>query len=415
METDTATIEVANTSAFADLGLPEFVLKAVADAGYTQPTPIQEQAIPQLLEGKDIIGGAQTGTGKTAAFALPIIARLHKHGKTRALIMEPTRELAQQVYDALQVFAKHTNLRTALLYGGVRYGKQREQIQRGADIIVATPGRLLDFLGQRLLKLDSIETLVLDEADRMLDMGFMPDVRKIIGFTPRKRQSLLFSATVPPAIDSLSQWMLHEPVTIRIGSGTSTADTITHSIYPVDDRQKFDLLVAILDQTDYDSALIFTRTKHGADTIARWLEHRGHNIGILHSDRTQKERERAMADFRSGKSRLLVATDIVARGIDISGISHVINYDIPQHPEDYVHRVGRTGRANRDGEAVTLYTAGEQDFLRGIERFIGQKIPHSKLEDFDYNWTPVLEANSADKPKRRNRSPISSRGRKGRR
>lgn len=403
METDTATIEVANTSAFAALGLPEYVLKAIADAGYETPTPIQQEAIPVLLEGRDIIGGAQTGTGKTAAFALPIIARLHKHGKIRALILEPTRELAQQVYDALQVFTKHTNLRTALLYGGVRYGKQREQILRCPDIIVATPGRLLDFLGQKTFKLEHVETLVLDEADRMLDMGFLPDVRRIIGYTPAKRQSLLFSATVPPAIDSLSKWMLNEPVTIRIGSGTSTADTITHSIYPVDDRQKFDLLVALLGQIDYESALIFTRTKRGADTIQRWLEARDHKVGVIHSDRAQKEREQTMLHFRSGKLRVLVATDIVARGIDISGISHVINYDIPQHPEDYVHRIGRTGRAAKEGEAVTLFTAGEQDFLRGIERFIGQTIPRSKLEGFDYSWSPVMDS-AQDKPRRRNRS-----------
>ncbi|MFA5257509.1 MAG: DEAD/DEAH box helicase [Opitutales bacterium] len=412
METDTATLEVALTPAFADLGLPEFVLKAVADAGYTIPTPIQTQAIPQLLEGRDLIGGSQTGTGKTAAFALPLIARLHKHGKTRALILEPTRELAQQVYDAFVQYAKHTNLRLALLYGGVRYGKQRDQIDRVPDIIVATPGRLLDYLGQKVLALNNVETLILDEADRMLDMGFMPDVRRIIGYTPAKRQSLLFSATVPPAIETLSKWMLHDPVTIRIGGGTSAADTITHSIYPVDDRQKFDLLVALLDHINYDSALIFTRTKHGADTIARWLEHRDHKTSVLHSDRTQKERERAMGDFRSGASRLLVATDIVARGIDISGISHVINYDIPQHPEDYVHRIGRTGRACHDGEAVTLYTAGEQDFLRGIERFIGQKIDRSTLDGFDYTWSPVLDEKQQERPKKRNRSTITSRSRR---
>jgi len=415
METDTAVNETAIVSAFSDLGLPDFVLDAVEDAGYTSPTPIQAQAIPELLDGKDLIGGSQTGTGKTAAFSLPIVARLKKHGKLRALILEPTRELANQVYDAVTQYAKHTNLRVALLYGGVKYGKQRDQLKAGADIVIATPGRLLDFIGQEEVYLGNVETLVLDEADRMLDMGFMPDVRRIIGCTPRKRQSLLFSATVPPAIETLSKWMLTDPVTIRIGGGTSTADTITHSIYPVDDRQKFDLLVAYLDRTDYDSALIFTRTKHRADTIAKWLTRMNQRVGVLHSDRTQRERERAMADFRSGKSRILVATDIVARGIDISGISHVINYDIPQHPEDYVHRIGRTGRAKKEGEAVTLYSAGEQDFLRGIERFIGQKIQRSKLEDFDYTWSPVLEEKTAEKSSRRNmglRQPSRGRGRR---
>jgi len=415
METDAAVIETATAPAFESLGLPGFVLDAVADAGYTQPTPIQAQAIPELLAGRDLVGGSQTGTGKTAAFALPMVARLARHGKLRALILEPTRELAQQVYDAISLFAKHTDLRVALLYGGVRYGKQRDDLRAGADIVVATPGRLIDFLGQKALRLDRIETLVLDEADRMLDMGFLPDVRRIINLTPNDRQSLLFSATIPPAIETLSKWMLHAPVTIRIGSGTSAADTISHSIYPVDDRQKFDLLVAILDQSNYESVLIFTRTKHRADMIATWLGRYNKKVGVVHSDRTQKEREIAMADFRSGRSRILVATDIVARGIDISNISHVVNYDIPQHPEDYVHRIGRTGRASREGEAITLYTAGEQSFLHGIEHFIGQKIKRSKLEGFKYNWSPVLEE-TEDRPKRRNMgSAPSSKGRRKRR
>jgi ATP-dependent RNA helicase RhlE len=415
MDTDTAVNETAKVSAFDELGLPDFVLDAVEDAGYTTPTPIQAQAIPVLLEGRDLIGGSQTGTGKTAAFALPIVARLSRHGKLRALVLEPTRELAQQVYDAVLAYARHTNLHVALLYGGVKYGKQREQLAAGPDIVIATPGRLLDYLGQKEVYLGNVETLVLDEADRMLDMGFLPDVRRIIGFTPRKRQSLLFSATVPPAIETLSKWMLQDPETIRIGGGTSAADTITHCILPVDERQKFDLLVSYLDHTDYDSALIFTRTKHRADTIAKWLSRMDQHVSVLHSDRTQRERERAMADFRSGRSRILVATDIVARGIDISGISHVINYDIPQHPEDYVHRIGRTGRARHEGEAVTLYSAGEQDFLRGIERFIGQKIKRSRIEGFKYVWSPVLEEKPADKPARRNmslRQPTRGRGRR---
>jgi ATP-dependent RNA helicase RhlE len=415
METDAAVIETATAPAFESLGLPGFVLDAVADAGYTQPTPIQAQAIPQLLTGRDLVGGSQTGTGKTAAFALPMVARLARHGKLRALILEPTRELAQQVYDAISLFAKHTDLHVALLYGGVRYGKQRDDLRAGADIVVATPGRLIDFLGQKALRLDRIETLVLDEADRMLDMGFLPDVRRIINLTPDDRQSLLFSATIPPAIETLSKWMLHDPITIRIGSGTSAADTISHSIYPVDDRQKFDLLVAILDQSNYESVLIFTRTKHRADMIATWLSRYNKKVGVVHSDRTQRERETAMADFRSGRSRILVATDIVARGIDISNISHVVNYDIPQHPEDYVHRIGRTGRASHEGEAITLYTAGEQSFLHGIEHFIGQKIKRSRLEGFKYNWSPVLEE-TEDRPKRRNMgSTQSGKGRRRRR
>jgi ATP-dependent RNA helicase RhlE len=414
METKDAVIETASVSAFSDLGLPDYVLKAVSDAGYTVPTPIQVQAIPELLQGKDLIGGSQTGTGKTAAFALPMVARLRKHGALRALVLEPTRELAQQVYDAVCAYASHTNLRVALLYGGVRYGKQREQLDRGADIVIATPGRLIDFLGQKALSLGEVQMMILDEADRMLDMGFLPDVKRIIGHTPRSRQSLLFSATVPPAIETLSKWMLSDPVTIRIGSGTSTADTITHSIYPVDERQKFDLLLALLDSMDYDSVLIFSRTRHGADKIARALDKKGRKAGVLHSDRSQREREAAMSDFRAGRTRILVATDIVARGIDISGISHVINYDIPQHAEDYVHRIGRTGRAEREGEAVTLYTAGEQDFLTSIERFIKQKITRARLEGFDYQWSPVLEDKAPDKPRRRNMSTTTARSRRRR-
>lgn len=404
MDTSEAVLDTAiETTTFADLGLPEHVLKAVTETGYKSPTPIQAQAIPELLKGRDLIGGSQTGTGKTAAFALPIISLLGRHKGPRALILEPTRELAQQVYESFKKYAKYSDLRLALLYGGVRYGKQREQLAADPDIIIATPGRLLDHLGQKALSLKKVEVLVLDEADRMLDMGFLPDVRKIIGFTPKKRQSLLFSATVQPEIERLSKWMLKDPVTVKIGTGVSTADTVTHSIYPVDDRQKFDLLLALLNHLDYKSILIFCRTRMGADTIARWLENHGHRVGVLHSDRSQRERDDALNAFRSGEKEILVATDIVARGIDISGISHVINYDIPQHPEDYVHRIGRTGRAQREGDAVTLFTAGEEDHLRAIERFIGREIPRSKLEGFNYAWSPVLQDQQAPKRKRRNR------------
>ncbi|MDX2108912.1 MAG: DEAD/DEAH box helicase [Verrucomicrobiota bacterium] len=399
-------VEIAPTPQimFADLGLPESVLRAVAEAGYTSPTPIQAQAIPMLLKGMDLIGGSQTGTGKTAAFALPIIARLGKHGKLRALILEPTRELATQVFEAIEKYAKYTDLHVALFYGGTRYGKQLDMIRGGADIVVATPGRLLDFMQQGVLKLNNVEILVLDEADRMLDMGFLPDVRKIIGMTQAKgRQGLMFSATVPPAIATLAKTFLHEPAEIKIGAGIRPADTISHAIYPVDERQKFDLLREILTRLDYHSVLIFTRTKIGADTVARWLENHKHGpIAVLHADRTQKERESALADFKAGRSEILVATDIVARGIDISDISHVINYDIPQHPEDYVHRIGRTGRAKREGDAMTIYSAAETEFVAAIERFIQQPLRRKKLENFPYLWSPILD----DKPpvaKKRNR------------
>ncbi|MCC5839055.1 MAG: DEAD/DEAH box helicase [Opitutales bacterium] len=390
---------------FDSLGLSPAVIRAVEEKGYTRATPIQAEAIPLLLEGRDMIAGSQTGTGKTAAFCLPILSMLGEHDRNpRCLILEPTRELAQQVMEQLQHYGKYTGLRSALFHGGVGYGGQREALKQGIDVLVATPGRLLDHIGQRTVSLASVQFLVLDEADRMLDMGFLPDVRKIIQKCGTDRQSLLFSATIPPEIERLSKWMLKEPVEVKIGGGRQPASTIQHAIYPVDDRQKFDLLVAILKHIEYRSALIFTRTKMGADVIARWLENSNHGkVGVLHSDRSQRERENALKDFKEGRSDILVATDIVARGIDITGVSHVINYDIPQHPEDYVHRIGRTGRAEREGDAVTIYTAGEKDFLSAIERFIGQEIPKKKLEGFDYRWSPILD-DSSPKKKKRNRT-----------
>ena len=397
---------------FHDLELAPEVLRAVEEKGYTRPTPIQAEAIPALLEGRDLVGGSQTGTGKTAAFCLPMLTRLaeHNHEKwPRALILEPTRELANQVYDQLELYGKYLNLKVALIYGGVKYGRQREQLEAHADIVVATPGRLIDHLQQKNLALRQLEILVLDEADRMLDMGFLPDVRRILDQCATKnRQSLLFSATIPSAIDRLSQKMLVDPVEVKIGGGRQPAATISHAIYPVDERQKFDLLVAILESTDYHSVLIFTRTKAGADIIARWLDNTGHGpVGVLHADRTQRERDAALAAFKSGESEILVATDIVARGIDISGVSHVINYDIPQHAEDYVHRIGRTGRAEKEGDAVTIYTAGEIEFLRAIERFIDRPIDRKMLEGFDYKWSPVLDEGKPKK-KKRNRGFINS-------
>ncbi|MGC9452591.1 MAG: DEAD/DEAH box helicase [Oceanipulchritudo sp.] len=393
---------------FEQLGLHPDVLKSLREKGYDKPTPIQAEAIPQLLEGRDLIGGSQTGTGKTAAFALPLLSKLQGTGKEpRVLILEPTRELAQQVIGQIEIYGKYRELRSVLLHGGVGYGRQREALRNGIDIVVATPGRLLDHLGQKTLSLKKVEILILDEADRMLDMGFLPDVRRIVRMCPNKRQSLLFSATIPPEIDRLSQSMLKDPVQIKIGGGRQPAETIAHNIYPVDDRQKFDLLVALLEKLEYHSVLIFTRTKAGADTISRWLNETNHGpVGVLHSDRKQKERDASMADFKSGKIEILVATDIVARGIDISGVSHVVNYDIPLHPEDYVHRIGRTGRAERSGDAVTLLTAGELQYLRAIERFIGREIPQRKLESFPYAWSPLFETLGQPKKKKRNRGYV---------
>jgi superfamily II DNA/RNA helicase len=394
--------------AFDELGLHPDVLRALEEKGYKTPTPIQAEAIPPLLEGRDLIGGSQTGTGKTAAFSLPLLSHLEGNQKDpRVLIVEPTRELAQQVIEQIEMYGKYRHLKSVLLHGGVGYGKQRDALKSGIDIVVATPGRLLDHMGQKLLSLSKIEILILDEADRMLDMGFMPDVHRIVKACPKKRQSLLFSATIPPEIERLSRSMLNDPIQINIGGGRQPAETIEHTIYPVDDRQKFDLLVALLEELNYHSVLIFTRTKMGADTIARWLNETRHGpIGVLHSDRKQKERDASLADFKSGKIEILVATDIVARGIDISGVSHVVNYDIPLHCEDYVHRIGRTGRANRSGDAVTLLTAGELEYLRAIERFIGKEIPQKKLESFEYNWSPLFEKLGKPKKKKRNRGYV---------
>ncbi len=387
---------------FSELGLCKAALRGVELQGYTEPTPVQIQAIPIILKGKDLIAGSQTGTGKTAAFALPILSRLKKHGPCRCLVLEPTRELAAQVKDAFITYGNGFNLRVTLLHGGVGYGRQLDDFKRGIDIIVATPGRLLDHLSQKTLHLKTIEILVLDEVDRMLDMGFLPDVRRIIRQCPQKRQSLLFSATIPTEIERLANWVLHNPECVDIGGGNSTAETVKHTIYPVDDRQKFDLLLALLEKVEFHSAIIFCRTKAGADIIARWLEAANHSVVTLHADRTQKERDKALKGFKSGNYEVLVATDIVARGVDITTVSHVINYDIPQNPEDYVHRIGRTGRAKNEGDGMTLYCPGEQNYLKAIERFIGQEIPKVKLDGFNYNYIPFLDENKT-LPKRRNR------------
>jgi ATP-dependent RNA helicase RhlE len=379
---------------FKQLGLSDEVVRGVQAAGYVEPTPIQLRAVPAILAGKDVIGSAQTGTGKTAAFALPILTMLKSPGKCRCLVLEPTRELAAQVETAFRDYGRFTNLRTAVVFGGVGYGQQKQELRRGADVVVATPGRLLDLLGQGTLHLRDVSVLVLDEADRMLDMGFLPDVRKIIERCPKNRQTLLFSATIPPEIDRLAAWALRQPERIEIGISRSPADTVTHACYPVASNQKYHLLTALLERTNFDSVLIFCRTKHGADKIAKRLRAENHSVAALHSNRTQRERVEALEGFKSGKYEVMVATNIAARGIDVEDISHVINYDVPQHPEDYVHRIGRTGRAQKVGDAFTLVTIEELDDLRAIERFIGQKIPRLKLENFQYAATPMFHEES---------------------
>jgi ATP-dependent RNA helicase RhlE len=363
---------------FQDFGLTEEVLHGVQSMGYSDPTPIQLRAIPLVLSGRDVMGSAQTGTGKTAAFALPILTMLAKHGGMRALVLEPTRELAAQVETAFRDYARFMDVSIGLVHGGVGYGKQREDLKKGVDVLVATPGRLLDFMQDGTIKLDTVEHLVLDEVDRMLDMGFLPQVRRIVEGCPKSRQTMFFSATLPPELQTMTSWVLKDPEIVEIGMRFSPAETVTHALYPVAKDQKFDLLVALLERTHFDSVIIFTSTKVMADKLTHQLKDMKHSVAALHSNRTQNEREEALAGFKSGKYEVMVATDIAARGLDIAGVSHVINYDVPGHAEDYVHRIGRTGRALNVGH------------VRSIERFIGAKIPRLKLDGFDYLYTALF-------------------------
>src|SRR5256885_6766742 len=331
---------------FTRLGLPPAIVDGVKAMGYLEPTPIQLRAIPLIMEGRDVIGSAQTGTGKTAAFALPILSQLGQHSpQPRVLVLEPTRELAAQVETAIRDFARFTNLRIAVIFGGVGYGRQMDALRSGVDILVATPGRLLDHMQQGTCRLDHINFLVLDEADRMLDMGFLPDVRRIVDRCPRERHTSLFSATIPPEIETLIQWAMKSPETIEIGPRRTPVETVQHVIYPVSESQKTDLLLELLKRVNYDSVIVFCRTKHGADRVAHLLKRSNHAVAVLHSNRTQREREQALRGFRDGHYEVLVATCISARGLRNRDVSHVINYDVPQHPEDYIHRIGRTGRA----------------------------------------------------------------------
>jgi ATP-dependent RNA helicase RhlE len=384
---------------FSKLGLSQAMVDGVKAMGYVEPTPIQLRAIPLIMSGKDVIGSAQTGTGKTAAFALPILSNLDKHEpRPRVLILEPTRELAAQVETAFRDFARFTDLRAAVVYGGVGYGKQMDALKSGVDVVIATPGRLLDHLERGTCKLDQIKYLVLDEADRMLDMGFLPDVRRIVDKCPRQRHTSLFSATVPPQIETLIKWAMKDPETIEIGARRSPAETVKHVIYPVAEDQKSDLLRELLERVNYDSVIVFCRTKHRADRIAHLLKRNNHAVAVLHSNRTQREREDALKGFRNGRFEVLVATDIAARGLDIADVSHVINYDVPQHPEDYIHRIGRTGRAAATGDAFTLMVAEDSQHVYSIERFIGKKVERVKLENFNYKYTALFEEGKPGQP-----------------
>ncbi len=377
---------------FDTLGLSAAVLEAIEESGYTTPTPIQAQAIPIILAGKDVIGASQTGTGKTAAFALPSLSKIEKLGKPQILVLEPTRELAHQVAEQFEKYGKHTGLKVALLYGGVGLGSQAEQLAAGADIVVATPGRLVDHFYRTTMRFGEIKVLILDEVDRMLDMGFLPQVRKIVNLCPWEgRQTLFFSATMPPAIQTFAQWCLTEPLSIEIAR-TSIPTSVTHAFYPVAMDQRDDILLELLKQTDYHSVMIFTRTRKEADQLTSLIKTTGQvKVAAMHSNISQVDRMKALAGFKAGDFEILVATDVAARGIDISGVSHVINYRVPENAEDYVHRIGRTGRAEAEGDAFTILTADELDYAKSVEIFIDQKIPRRKLEDFEYIYTALLD------------------------
>lgn len=380
---------------FQEFGLHEAVVHGVQSMGYQEATPIQERAIPLILQGRDVLGSAQTGTGKTAAFALPLLSLMKEHGALRCLILEPTRELAAQVETAMRYYSRFFDVEAGMVHGGVGYGSQKEMLKRGVDILVATPGRLLDFMEEGTVNLSSIQYLVLDEVDRMLDMGFLPQVRRIVERCPKERQTLFFSATLPPEIEGLTKWVLKNPEVVSIGGRRSPAETVTHALYPVAKDQKFDLLVALLQRTEFHSCIVFTSTKIAADRVAAKLAEMKQPAAVMHSDRSQKERTEALEGFKSGKYEVLVATDVAARGLDIQGVSHVINYDVPGHPEDYVHRIGRTGRAQQEGDAFTIFTAEEVDTVRAIENYIQSKIPRQKLEGFSYLYTTLLDNESS--------------------
>ena len=380
---------------FQEFGLSEPVLRGIEAKGYKDATPIQAEAMPLVLQGRDVMGSAQTGTGKTAAFALPILTQLGSHGKFRALILEPTRELAQQVHESFVNYGKFTDLHSVIVHGGVGYGSQRDALAQGADVVVATPGRLLDFMEDGTIKVGDVRHLVLDEVDRMLDMGFLPDVGRIIRSCPKDRQTLFFSATLPPELETLTKWILTDPISVEIGRRQSAAETVAHALYPVARDQKMELLFAILEKEEYHSVIIFTQTKVAADVVgSRLAKIIPNKVGVIHGDRNQNERTEALAGFKSGKYEVLVATDIAARGLDIAGVTHVVNYDVPQHPEDYVHRIGRTGRALQTGDAFTIYTAEELDAVRKIERYIGAKVKRTKLEGFPYLYTALFNEDS---------------------
>ncbi|NGY05443.1 DEAD/DEAH box helicase [Solimonas terrae] len=381
---------MSDVSIFAGLGLATELTRAVAGEGYTEPTPIQARAIPEILKGHDLLAAAQTGTGKTAAFTLPLLQRLHTTGskparkQVRALVLVPTRELAAQVQESVRTYGRHLpHMRTVLIFGGVGITPQIQQLSQGAEIVVATPGRLLDHVGQRTVDLSQVETLILDEADRMLDMGFIHDIRRVIALLPKQRQNLLFSATFSPDIRKLAEGLLHQPVTIDIAPRNSAVATVDQRALFVDKSRKTDLLIHLAKGYDWKQTLVFTRTKHGANRLVEKLEKAGIGAAALHGNKSQSARTKALAQFKANEIRMLVATDIAARGLDIDQLPHVVNFELPNVPEDYVHRIGRTGRAGNVGEAFSLVCNDERGDLRGIEKLLGKPLPTFQVDGFE--------------------------------
>ncbi len=401
---------------FSPLGLDAKILQAVQEAGYTEPTPIQMAAIPSIIAGHDLIGIAQTGTGKTAAFTLPILTKLAAQpggprNSTRVLVIAPTRELVVQIDENVRIYGKHLPLRVATVFGGVGEHPQIRALQQGTDIIIACPGRLLDLMQRRHGDFSGLQFLVLDEADRMLDMGFLPSIRQVVRQLPQKRQTLMFSATLSREIEALTHEFQRAPKIVQIGRRANPAETVTQLVYEVPKHLKPALLNHLLRDAQMDMVLVFSRMKHGADRIARQLEQKGIRCATLHSNRSQNQRLKALKDFKSGAVRVLVATDIAARGIDVDGISHVVNYDFPMHVEDYVHRIGRTGRANAIGDAISFVTPEDHGELRALERFIGRGIVRKRAEGFDYHAAgPAQTESSRDERPRQQRPPPRGHG-----
>ena len=408
---------------FNKLGLSSALLKSIQAKGYSNPSEIQQEAIPEILKGKDILAGAQTGTGKTAAFALPILHRLQnaesKRRRVRVLVLVPTRELASQVGESFRDYGSNLRFRTSVLYGGVSINTQIDKIRKGVDIVVATPGRLLDHLNQKTLKLSELETFVLDEADRMLDMGFIRDIKKILQYLPDEKQNLLFSATFPNEIKALADNLLNAPKRIQVRSSNSTAEKVVQVVYPVDKSRKRELLAHCIKEEGWFQVLVFSRTKHGANKLAQQLSKEGIDADAFHGNKSQAQRTRALKDFKESKTQVLVATDIAARGIDINLLPQVVNFDLPYVPEDYIHRIGRTARAGQEGKAISLVSADEHKLLFDIEKLLNSPIPRETIEGFEPTQNLSTEAPKSRgsrrrKPSNRSKGPERSRSSRGR-